>query len=60
LTVNKNFKDGEAVTPETLLAKGLIKEIKTPVKILGKDRLTVKISEFKGVKMSASVKDQLK
>ncbi len=59
-TINKNFKDNEKVNPQTLLEKGLIRDIKNPIKILGKDHLTVKGLEFSGVKMSESVKNQLK
>jgi len=51
------FKEGETVSPETLLRKGLIKkqEGKLPeVKILGKGELKKKLA-FKGVHMSQGV-----
>jgi len=60
LTINKNFKDNDKINPQTLLEKGLIKDVKEPIKILGKDKLTLKGLEFDGVKMSESVKNQLK
>ncbi|MFA5248061.1 MAG: 50S ribosomal protein L15 [Patescibacteria group bacterium] len=53
--INANFKDGDKITANILLQKGLIKRTNQPVKILGKDRLTVKV-EFKGIKLSKSVK----
>lgn len=57
--INNNFKDGEIVSPETLLAKNLISTINEPVKILGKEKLTVKV-KFESIKMSAGVKEQVK
>ena len=53
--INKNFKDNEIVNPKGLFKKDLIAKLKLPVKILGKDKLTVKV-RFEGVKMSESVK----
>lgn len=58
--INNNFKDGDKVTPESLFEKRLISSPKKPVKILGKDvKLKVKV-QFAGVKMSESVKAQIK
>jgi len=57
--VNENFKDGEIVSPETLLEKNLISSLNKPVKVLGKEKLTVKV-KFESIKMSASVKEQAK
>ncbi|MFA6513692.1 MAG: 50S ribosomal protein L15 [Patescibacteria group bacterium] len=57
--INSNFKDGEIVNPENLAIKNLISSIVLPVKILGKEKLTVKV-KFAGIKMSESVKDQAK
>ncbi|NCU39529.1 50S ribosomal protein L15 [Candidatus Falkowbacteria bacterium] len=58
--INKNYQDGENVTPESLFTKGLISSASLPVKILGKtDKLTVKV-KFAGVKMSAGVLEQSK
>jgi large subunit ribosomal protein L15 len=57
--INKNFKDGEIVNPETLAIKDLIASSALPVKILGKERLTVKV-KFEGIKMSKSVEEQTK
>ena len=57
--INNNFKDGDVVNPAILLEKGLIKKTDAPVKVLGKEKLTVKVS-FAGVKASASVSSQIK
>jgi large subunit ribosomal protein L15 len=57
--INKNFKDGEVVNPENLAIKDLIASSALPVKILGKEKLTVKV-KFEGIKMSQSVADQTK
>jgi large subunit ribosomal protein L15 len=57
--INSNFKDGETVSPAILFEKDLIKKADAPIKILGKEKLTVKVS-FNGVKMSAGVSDQAK
>lgn len=56
--INKNFKDQEIVSPETLLAKKLINDKSASIKILGKEKLTVKV-KFAGLKMSEGVKKQL-
>ena len=56
--VNSNFKDGETVNPESLYQKDLIKSASKPVKILGKQKLTVK-AKFEGVAMSETVKGQI-
>jgi len=40
------------------LEKHLISRLNTPVKILGKEKLTVKV-KFENIKMSDSVKKQL-
>jgi len=57
--INNNFKDGELVSAGTLLEKNLISSIDKPIKILGKEKLTVKV-KFESIKMSTSVKEQLK
>lgn len=56
--INANFKDSEVVSPETLFVKDLISYIDRPVKILGKDKLTVKVT-FEKIKMSASLEAQV-
>lgn len=56
--INSNFKDQEIVSPETLLAKNIILDKALPVKILGKEKLSVKV-KFAGVKMSEAVKAQI-
>lgn len=56
--INKHFKDGETVNPTALFEKELIKNVGSPVKILGKEKLTVK-AKFEKVAMSAAVKGQI-
>lgn len=56
--LERNFSDGETVSPETLMEKGLVKKTKHGVKILGKGELTRKL-EFKNVTMSKSVKKRV-
>ncbi len=56
--INTNFKAGEEVNPETLVAKKMIKRADLPVKILGKDKLTVKV-KFNQVAMSKTLAEQL-
>jgi large subunit ribosomal protein L15 len=58
--LNKQFKDGDKITPATLLKRGLIKEIALPVKILGKGKLELKNLHFEKVKISESAKEQIK
>ena len=53
--LNKKLKDGEVVTKELLIERGLI-EFNGPVKILGGGRLTKKLSFDKNLIMSESVK----
>lgn len=57
--INKNFKDNEIVSPTTLAAKKLINSAELPVKILGKEKLTVKVT-FEKVSTSEPVKGQIK
>ncbi len=40
----ERFNDGETVTPEALLDKGIIKTLKNPVKVLGNGTLTRKLT----------------
>lgn len=57
--INSNFKDGEIVSPVILAVKKLVSSAELPVKILGKDKLTVKVT-FEKVNLSESVKKQIK
>ena len=57
--INANFKDGEIVNPENLAVKDLVSSSALQVKVLGKEKLTVKVT-FEGVKLSESVKAQAK
>lgn len=56
--LERNFSDGEMVSPETLMGKGLVKKVKRGVKILGKGELSKKL-KFKDVAMSKSVKERV-
>jgi large subunit ribosomal protein L15 len=59
--LEKHFQEGEVVSPETLLKKGLIAKVKSrvpEVKILGEGKLTKKL-EIKNCKISKKVKHEL-
>lgn len=49
--INKHYSDGEVVSPTTLVAKKLIASSTLPVKILGSEKVTVKVT-FEDVKQS--------
>jgi ribosomal protein L15 len=55
--LNKNYKEGETVSPGSLLKKSLVDNTKVSIKILGKGKLEKKL-KFKKVLMSESVKKQ--
>lgn len=57
-SINSNFKDNEIVNSTSLFEKKLISSSTSPVKILGKEKLTVKV-KFENIKMSAGLKSQL-
>jgi large subunit ribosomal protein L15 len=57
--INKYFKDNDIITPKDLHNKGLIDNIKLGVKILGNGELKLKNLQFKGIKISQSVKEQI-
>lgn len=57
--INKNFGEGDTITPEKLVELGLIKNKNKPVKILGKGELQVKKLHIQGVKTSKSVAEQV-
>jgi large subunit ribosomal protein L15 len=57
--INSHFVDNEIVNPTTLFAKKLISSASLPVKILGKEKLTVKVT-FEKVGSSEPVKSQIK
>ena len=56
--LEKSFADGDEVNPQTLTEKGLIREAKTPVKLLGYGELTKKLT-ITGVTLSASAKEKI-
>jgi large subunit ribosomal protein L15 len=57
--INHNFKDGEVVSPDALFSKKLIPSASLPVKILGKEKLSVKVT-FSHIQMSAGLSGQIK
>jgi large subunit ribosomal protein L15 len=57
--INKSFKDGDVVNLQTLYKAELIKRTNQPVKILGKEKLSVKVT-FENVKLNSSVTEQVK
>jgi len=59
IEINKHFKGKDIVSPQTLLKKGLIDNIKSGVKILGVGKLKEKNLQFNNVLMSESVKKQI-
>lgn len=53
--IEKNYKENEIVSPETLFKKNIIKDLAAKVKILGNGKLTKKI-KFENCLMSKTVK----
>lgn len=58
LNLDKKFKDGEIVSPQTLLARGLISKIKRGVKILGDGEIKKKLI-IEGCVVSKSAKEKI-
>jgi large subunit ribosomal protein L15 len=58
--INKSFKAGDTISPETLFAKGLVVNKDARTKILGMGELNLKDLKFENVKMSESVKKAVK
>jgi large subunit ribosomal protein L15 len=57
--INKNFKDGDIISPETLMEKKLISKKNLAVKILGKEKIEPKNLKFEKVLFSESVRQQV-
>lgn len=57
--INKNFKDNETVSLQTLFEKKLVNKKDIAVKILGKDIIIPKGLKFENVSFSESVKKQI-
>lgn len=57
--LNQNFKDGAKINAKVLLKVGLIENVVTSVKVLGKGDLKLKNLELTGLKVSESVKAQI-
>ncbi len=58
--ISATFKDGDTISPLSLLNKGLIEEEKGAIKILGQGNLTLKNLKFKHLKFSESVEEEIK
>lgn len=58
ISLNKNFNEGDEVTPRILLNKGLIKSVRFGVKILGDGKLTKKLT-VKANQFSKTAKDAI-
>ena len=58
LAALNDLPEGEVVTPEALVAAGLIRSRKGPAKLLANGRLTRPVT-VRGVKMSASVREKI-
>lgn len=56
--VDKFFNDGETVSPQTLLGKKLVDNIKAPVKILGDGKISRKLT-FEKCLVSKSAKEKI-
>ena len=54
-TLNTRFEDGAEVTPEALMAAGIVKKQKSGIKVLGNGQLTKKLT-VKAHQFSASAK----
>lgn len=61
-TLSRLFKEGEVVSPETLLNKGIFSKIKgrvPEIKILGDGEITKKLS-FKNLRISKGAREKIK
>ena len=56
--LDKNFQDGDIVSPATLREKRLIRKIRVPVKILGSGEITKKLTVEKCL-VSKSAKEKI-
>lgn len=59
LKINEHFKDNDTINVEVLFEKKLVSKKTLPVKILGKERLTLKGLKFENIALSKNVADQL-
>jgi large subunit ribosomal protein L15 len=57
--LNKNFKDGDNISPKSLFAKKLIGSASLEVKILSGGNLNLHKLNFKNVKVSSAAKAQI-
>ena len=58
-SLNKSFKDGQNVTPATLVKAGLANQVKRGIKILSRGKLEVKNLTFSGVEISESARQAI-
>lgn len=57
--INRNFKDGDKIDFNALLAKKLVDKNGQPVKLLGQGQLTVKNLAVSGILLSQSAQEQI-
>ncbi len=60
--IDKKFKEGSAISPETLVKAGLVRRVKgriPPIKVLGRGELKKRL-EFKNVQFSRPALEKLK
>lgn len=56
--LNKKFSDGDKITPDILLEKKILKNIKNGVKILGNGDITIKL-EIANCELSKSAREKI-
>lgn len=57
-TLNERFEDGAAITPESLVESGVVKNLRAGLKILGQGKVDKKFT-IKANKFSASAKEAI-
>ncbi len=57
-TIEKEFKDGDLITKESLLAKGIVRKNSKAIKILGKGEIKKKM-KVEGIEMSKSALEKI-
>jgi large subunit ribosomal protein L15 len=57
-TISENFKSGEIITIEKLKERGFIRKGAQEVKVLGKGKITKKVT-IEGIKISPSAKEKI-
>ncbi len=57
--LNESFKEGEEVSPKTLVEKAVVKKANIKIKVLGNGELKIKKLSFKNVQFSESAKAKI-